>query len=353
MRKMKDLDFTKFAPEFTLESDWGRCTRDFLAQIYRKSSSPHSQDHYRAGLETFFSIEPRKLPHEYTKGEVITWLNSPSTAKGREGQPVKPQTFSNRLIILTGLYRYAQSYGVTGEDGHQYPLMRYLPPTSGIRHPKRPDAGNKALSDDELRRFFAAIPRDTLLGKRDFALFSMYLWCARRRSEIGYLQWGDLSQSLIVDGNTSRMAWVYRFFGKGKKTVADFAELPPIAASALFEYLEASEIIKTIQPEDYVFTCVPGYIGRGGYDPKRPITPTTIQGAVDRYRRAAGIERHIGTHSFRHTCARSMYTAGASIREVQQKLRHRAISTTSIYLEELVSVSDPTIDRLNAKFANL
>lgn len=350
---MKELDFSRFAPDLTPSSDWGKCMVDFLNQIYRKSSSPHSQDHYRAGMEAFFSIFPRKLPHEYTKGEVIAWITSPSTANGREGRPVKPQTFSNRLIILTGLYKYAQSYGVMGEDGHQYPLMMYLPPTAGIQHPKRPDAGNKALSEEELTAFFKQIPRDTLLGKRDFALMSMYFWCARRRSEIMNLQWRDIEQSLIVDGGQSRMAMIYHFRGKGRKMVDDVYELPPVAATALFAYLEESGLMKSIQPDDYLFTCVPGYIGKRGYDPKRPLSPQSIQEVVKRYASAASINRPIGTHAFRHTSARAAYAAGASVREVQQKLRHRSIATTSLYLETLISVSDPTIGRLQAKYSTL
>lgn len=281
IKHVRAFSFTCVA--FPASSHWGKCMQSFLSQIHRKSYSLSSQHAYSATLERFFSESPCRLPHLYTREDVEAFITLPGTANGRNGTTVLPGSVNNRLTILSSFYHYAASYGVQGEDGMLYPLMPYLPPTAGIRYAKRAISGSKALSDEDLRRFFAAIPRDTLQGKRDYAMFLMYFWCARRCSEITLLQWRDLEKTLIVDSTGSHMAWVYRFYGKGKKTVADFAELPPVAASALFSWLEASERLATMEPDDFLFTSLPDYRGRLGYDPKRPLVSQQVWWNAQQY----------------------------------------------------------------------
>jgi hypothetical protein len=96
--------------------------------------------------------------------------------------------------------------------------------SSNICH--QPQAGNKALTDEELRLFFKAIGTDGLRAKRDRAIFLALFWCARRVSEITELRWQNISQTMIVDSTGPRMAWTYTFFGKGRKLIADVSEYP-------------------------------------------------------------------------------------------------------------------------------
>lgn len=351
--RVNDLDFTRFA--FDADSDWGKCLTSYLNQIYRKSNSPHTLEHYRATLQGFFSSSPLKMPYLKSREDVEQFITTPGRRHGQGyGKPVGPGTSNNKLITLHSFYHYAASYGVQGDDGMLYPLFKYLPPTAGIYYAQRPQAGNKALSDEELRRFFAAIGTEGLRAKRDRALFLALFWCARRVSEITELRWQNISQTMIVDSTgSSRLAWTYTFFGKGKKSIADVSEYPSFAASALFEYLEESGSLATMEPTDAVFTALPDYRGRGGgYDPKRPLIPQQVWRIAHEYGIKAGLNRSVTTHIFRHTSTRIAYANGASIRDLQQKLRHKNLATTSLYVETLVSVSDNTLDRLH-QFANL
>lgn len=345
--RVNDLDFTRFA--FDANSDWGKCLISYLHQIHWKSNSPHTLEHYRATLQSFCSTQPLKMPQLKSREDVVQFCTTPGRRHGQGyGQPVGPGTFNNKLITLNSWYHYAANYGVQGDDGHLYPLFPYLNPAAGVGYAKYSRSVSKAMTDDELRSLFAAIGTEGLRAKRDRALLLLYLWTARRKSEILGLRRMDIEQTLIIDDKGSRMAWVYRWKGKGHARIDDIAEMPPIAAAALFDFLEASGRLATMEPDDYLFTDI-----RGGYDPKRPLVDSQVGWIIQYYAKKAKLERKISCHTFRHTSAKVAYAAGASIREVQQKLRHKSMATTSIYLETLISVSDPTIDRVNAKFANL
>ena len=114
---------------------------------------------------------------------------------GKVTEACGPGTSNNKLITLRSFYHYAASYGVQGDDGMLYPLFKYLPPTAGIYYAQRPQAGNKALSEEELRSLFAAIGTEGLCAKRDRALLLLYLWTARRKSEISVAANGHRTNS--------------------------------------------------------------------------------------------------------------------------------------------------------------
>src|SRR5450755_3520299 len=101
----------------------------------------------------------------------------------------------------------------------------------------------------------------------------------------------------------------YRWKGKGHACIDDIAEMPPIAAAALFEYLEASGRLATMEPDDFLYCCLPDYTRGGGYDPKRPLVESQVGWIIHYYAKKAKLERKISCHTFRHTSARVAYAA--------------------------------------------
>jgi len=70
---------------------------------------------------------------------------------------------------------------------------------------------------------------------------------------------------------------------------------------------------------------------RSGKMLRHHISPTTIQKAVARAVRKAGIVKHASVHTLRHSFATHLLMNGVNIREVQDLLGHNNVETTMIY----------------------
>jgi site-specific recombinase XerD len=214
---------------FSAESDRGRAYRQFLEQVFSRSGSQSTLYRYTHILSAFLSSRS-VLPDEFTLEDVQNYLTSPGMAHGRVGHPPGAGLQRNRLSALKSFYKYASNYGVrSAEDGKIYPLLRTLAPTAGIRPIQRAQPPYKALSPTELTAFFGAIPRDTVQGKRDYALFLCYFLLSRRRIEILNLRWGDIERT--------DTGYRYHFRNKGRSRQDDVSALPQQVYEAIMDYL--------------------------------------------------------------------------------------------------------------------
>ena len=206
------------------------------------------------------------------------------------------------------------------------------------------------LTQDEIRRFFAAIDTSTLIGKRDYALFLTLLSTARRKTEIASLMWGDLSYGTVTDERGNHPGWIYRFKGKGRETW-DEAELPEVARLAIWDYLNVSCRMATIEPDDYIFKGIGPEHGGSPRDPYARISDASIQRSVKRYATRAGIEpTRVTVHAFRHTSAKHRLDLGQDIFSINKLLRHKSIDMTFRYVQSMRVSGDPEAQRLMEHF---
>lgn len=330
---------------------WQQCYESWLRSIQERSGSTTSITTYRNMTRRFF-CNPARTPNNYTRADVESFVRGPAIRQRTPTPPSAP-TQNQRLAILRSFYAYAAQYDVPFRNAVR-PILHNPNPTRGMRDIK-PGRRRRDLSAEELKQLFAAIPRDSIKGKRDYALFSFYLWTARRCSEIARLTWGDIQVAQFVEssGNTVE-GHTYRYSPKGHSRETFTAELRPEAWEALHEYLVASGRLETIQPSDPLFVRVDNARGRGD---ARPMWAASIDRILAQYRRLSGLDveasRQICVHSLRHTRARMQYRTRHDIMEIKTLLGHADIGTTQIYLVDVEPQRDTGAEILSRELGKL
>ena len=153
----------------------------------------------------------------------------------------------------------------------------------------------------------AACDRDTVAGRRDYAMLMLLVRLGLRGCEVAALELDDLDWrrgELMVRGKGNRQ---------------ERLPLPADVGEAVGAYLlKGRPRVKSRR----VFVSV-----RAPFD---DLTSQGVRRAVGHACDRAGMAR-FAAHRLRHTLATEMLRAGASLPDVGQVLRHRSPSTTAIY----------------------
>jgi len=103
---------------------------------------------------------------------------------------------------------------------------------------------------------------------------------------------------------------------------------------------------KTHRNPNWMFPA-PGRTGQEAPKATRPVSETTVQGALRRTVKKLKIGKHVHPHTFRHSYATHLLEAGVPIRHVQQCLGHRSLVTTMIYLHVTEHGQEQSRQKLN------
>jgi len=76
------------------------------------------------------------------------------------------------------------------------------------------------------------------------------------------------------------------------------------------------------------------------------MSPRSIERAVDKYVKAAGLAVSATPHTLRHSFATDLLSNGADLRAVQEMLGHANLNTTQIYTH----VTNPQLRAAHRKF---
>jgi integrase/recombinase XerD len=166
----------------------------------------------------------------------------------------------------------------------------------------------RPLETGELRRLLASCDRRTATGRRDFAIVLLMSRLGLRCGEVAGLALEDL------DWRAGELV----IYGKGRRD--DRLPLPVDIGNALTGYLRHGRPPGV--PVRNVFVTV--------LAPHRPMGSGAVSRVVFRAAQRAGLGS-IHAHRLRHTAATELLRAGASLPEVGQVLRHRALISTAIY----------------------
>lgn len=184
-------------------------------------------------------------------------------------------------------------------------------PIDDIESPKVGQHLPDVLTVAEVDSIIEAIDPTTELGVRNRAIIEMMYSCGLRVTELVELRFEDID----FDENLVRVV------GKGNKQ--RFVPLGVMARQRLEAYLSYR---KQTEVADRKSASVV-FLNRRGSKLTRVMIFTLVRQAVA----AAGIDKTVSPHSFRHSFATHLLVGGADIRQVQVLLGHSDITTTEIY----------------------
>ena len=272
--------------------------REYLTVLrLEKNLSGNTIDSYRSDIEKFLA---------YAEAKGLSDLNDITTSfisrffdfLREEG--AQRSTAARRMSALRGFFDYlfAQKYirKNPAEILGSVKAERKLP---------------VVLSVEEMERILEQPKIKDILGLRDRAMLEVLYSCGLRVSELAELKTSDL----YLDEE------VIRVFGKGSKE-----RIVPIGTEAIFwlrKYmLESRPFLQKRAVSGGVV-----FLNKRG----KKLSRMGIWKIVSKYVKAAGIEKDVHPHTFRHTFATHLVQGGADLRAVQEMLGHADISTTQIY----------------------
>lgn len=218
----------------------------------------------------------------------------------RFNRPLGINTQLNILSAVKVFYRFLH------ESGH---LLHN--PAANLRLPReRKKLPTDILTAAEARRLLKQPDPDTVSGFRDRTMLEVLYSCGLRIGELRRLKEEDFD-------SFNRTLTVREGKG-GKDRVVPLGET---ACRYLGEYLAQVRPLLLKKPTGVLFlNRFGGMFGVSGLCKK-------LKG----YAKAAGIEKAITVHSFRHTLATSMLARGAELRHIQAILGHEHLRTTERY----------------------
>ena len=192
-----------------------------------------------------------------------------------------------------------------------YANVREDDPTELLDAPKIGMHLPDVLTVEEIQDIMDVIDLSTPEGHRNRAMVEVMYGCGLRVSELVTLR---LSNLFFDDG-------FIKVVGKGNKE-----RLIPIgktAINAVNQYVEGKRKLLKIKKgeKDYVFLS-----RRGAH-----LTREMVFMLVKKWVAAAGIDKTVSPHTFRHSFATHLIEGGADLRAVQEMLGHESITTTEIY----------------------
>lgn len=209
-------------------------------------------------------------------------------------------------------------------------------PCDGVKLPKEKqtveDIENEEtsynyLEKDELEAFLMAAKRHGL--ENDFTLFTTLAYTGLRVGEARALKWSDIdfeAHTLRVTKtihNVSNNRKKFNLFTpKTKKSIRTIS-IDPFLVDLLQRHQMEQDKVKQ---HNYVFYKDHNFIfaSNDGF----PLTVTLINDRMKRVLSFTSIDKHLSSHSWRHTHTSLLIEAGVHIKEIQERLGHASIQTT-------------------------
>ena len=190
-------------------------------------------------------------------------------------------------------------------------------PADMIPFPKLEKTIPKFINIDDIFRLLDSIKTETLLDKRNLAMFETFYSTGMRVSEM---------QGLNIE-NIDFKKQMIKVFGKGSKE-----RIVPVGKRAL----TAIKNYRLRLKQNYI----PVFLNKNF----TRLSARSIRRILDKIVRDCGLNIPVSPHMLRHSFATHMLDSGADLRGIQEILGHVSLSTTQIYthvsMDKLMQVYD-------------
>jgi integrase/recombinase XerC len=277
---------------------WHTALREFALHLRaERGLSAHTRRAYASDVRQLAEALPGTPPRAVTARDVRTWLAS---LHGRR----HPSTLGRKLAALRTFFRYLVRDGGCALD-----------PTAGIPAPRAPKRLPRPLPVDDCLALVEADPAgdpEPQRSLRDRALVELLYG--------GGLRVGELAALDVRDVDLHRGDVRVR----GKGGVERVVPLPEQARRAIARYLDARRAPGLLsQP---LFTAL--RVRPGG---ARRLDTRDVRRILRARAVSAGLADRVHPHRLRHSYATHLLDMGADLREIQELLGHRSLSTTEKY----------------------
>lgn len=281
--------------------------------------SKKSQETYRRAIRQFLYYLQDNAIAEPKRENVIAWREDLKAEK-------KPATVTAYMAAVKLFFRW------TAEEKLYPNIADHLKAGVKVDREHKKDY----LTSKQAGNLLQEIDRNTIAGKRDYAILSLMATTGLRTVSIINADVGDI--------RTAGDSTVLYYQGKGHSEKGTFVKLAEPVEKAIREYLKTRPAADPEQPL-FVSTSNRNQNGR--------MTTRSISAIAKTHMVEIGLNdsRHTA-HSLRHTAATLNLLNGGTLEETQQLLDHANINTTMIYAQALSRAANQSESRIaNAIFA--
>ena len=273
-------------------SDGKTLAADYLNALeHQRRLSRATLRNYAHAIHALLAFQEEKSLESLEPAQVRRYV-AMLHAKGQS-----PRTLALTLSAWRGFYRWLARHRDFGAN-----------PVLGIRAPKAARPLPKALSVESAQQLLASSEENSLLEKRDLAMFELLYSSGLRLGELVALNVGD--------GRLDLRQGEVTVTGKGSKT-----RTVPIGAKAREAISTWLSGRRAAPAERALFTGARG----------RRISPRVVEARLRLWARRRGLREPVHPHMLRHSFATHVLQSSQDLRAVQEMLGHASISTTQVY----------------------
>lgn len=362
---------------------WQNAEEQWLSTGRRRSE--HTRRAYREALAQFrdyCATNGIDYLWHVTSRQVVGWIQS------MEQKGASKRTIAARLAACSSYYKhvihttslwagrevslFVDAYGAPRSNPFDDSLVQ-RPRVAAFSDAKPVSVDAFKWTIDDLRE--RSGPLAAIEVKRNLALMLAFGFSGWRNDEVISMTWGR-----IQEGRTPG-TYTYQWTGKARDGEMETRALPALVYDAIVAYLKAESRWRPgrpghIQDDDFIWrpTRTEGcanFKHVGTLEENRHISPSSansvLRGLLRRYYRQVANQRGITgpagrawaaeraqqytIHGLRHLFAHELYKgSGNNIKLVSERLGHKSLSTTSVYLHSLEEPTDDFSDLLAKQY---